>query len=140
MIPLVPPASLAVAAAAVELVMVVPAVTSNDARQPLFAGQLTGAAVLPRLVTLKKIRSVPPGCVPPLVFFELKYSVTGEHSGGPVVELARAGPVLTAPSTPVVDTGIWYNVGMLLLAPAAGPQTYMCPASPRNHWLSKAPL
>jgi hypothetical protein len=73
MIPLVPPASLAVAAVAVELVMVVPAVTSKDTGQPVFiAGQPTGAPVVPTPVSLKKIKSVQRGCVPPLVFFELK--------------------------------------------------------------------
>jgi hypothetical protein len=134
----VPPASCAVAAARVKLEIVAPEVTSKDMRQPLFAGQLIGVVVLPKLVTLKNIESVPVGWMPPRVSLELKNSVTGEHTGGPDVALARAGPVLTVPSTPLVDTAIWYNVGMTLVAPVA--HTYMCPALPRNHWLSKAPL
>lgn len=73
------------------------------------------------------------------MLLELKYAVTGEHSGEPEAAVERAGPVLTVPSTPVVDTGIWYNVGMLLPALAAYAQAYMCPPLPRNHWLSKAP-
>ena len=58
MIPLMPPASFLVAAVTVELLMT-PEVTSKDTRQPVFAAQLTGEAVWPRLVTLKKIQSVP---------------------------------------------------------------------------------
>jgi hypothetical protein len=61
MIPLVPPASFVVAAVALELEMVAPEVTSKDMRQPVFAAQRTGAACLPKLVTLKKIKSVPVG-------------------------------------------------------------------------------
>ena len=77
--------------------------------------------------------------MPPLLLLALKNSVTGEHSGEPEVEVERAGPMLTVPSTPVVDTGIWYNVGMLLPALAAEAQAYMFPPLPRNHWWSKAP-
>ena len=61
MIPLVPPASCAVATVGVELEMVAPEVTSKDMRQPLFATQRIGAVVRPKLVTLKKIKSVPAG-------------------------------------------------------------------------------
>jgi len=61
MIPLVPPASCAVATVGVELEMVAPEVTSKDMRQPVFTAQLIGAAVWPKLVTLKKIKSVPAG-------------------------------------------------------------------------------
>ena len=61
MIPLVPPASCAVAAVAVELEIVAPEVTSKDMRQPRFDGQRIGVVVWPRLVTLKKIKSVPLG-------------------------------------------------------------------------------
>ena len=61
MIPLVPPDSCMVAMVAVELEMVAPEVTSKDMRQPVFAGQLIGVAVWPKLVTLKKIKSVPVG-------------------------------------------------------------------------------
>jgi hypothetical protein len=35
----------------------------------------------------------------PLLLLALKNSVTGEHSGEPEVEVERAGPVLTVPST-----------------------------------------
>jgi hypothetical protein len=140
MSPLVPPGSFLVATVAVELVMLAPEVTSKDMRQPVFSVQPIGGTCLPKLVTLKKIKSVPAGCVPPLVLLELKNSVTGEHTGGPDVEVARAGPVLTVPSTPVADTGIWYNVGRLLLIPEPPAQTYMFPAPPRNQALSKAPL
>ena len=59
-IPLVPPASFVVATVEVELAMT-PEVTSKDMRQPVFVAQLTGATVWPRLVTLKKIKSVPAG-------------------------------------------------------------------------------
>ena len=61
MIPLVPLASLMVATVAVELELVAPEVTSKDMRQPVFSGQFIGAAVWPKLVTLKKIKSVPAG-------------------------------------------------------------------------------
>jgi hypothetical protein len=61
MIPLVPPASCAVATVAVELEMVAPEVTSKDIRQPRFDGQPIGVVVRPKLVTLKKIKSVPAG-------------------------------------------------------------------------------
>jgi hypothetical protein len=129
----VPPASLLVAEVAVELLMVAPEVTSKDMRQPEFNKQPTGATCLPKFVTLKKIESVPAGCVPPLVLLELKNSVTGEHTGLPDVAVARAGPVLTVPNTPVVDTGIWYNVGRWLFIPEPPAQTYMFPVFPRNH-------
>jgi hypothetical protein len=61
MIPLVPPASFAVAAVAVEVVTAAPEVTSKDIRQPVFVAQFTGAVVVARVVTLKKIKSVPAG-------------------------------------------------------------------------------
>ena len=77
--------------------------------------------------------------MPWLVLLGLKNSVTGEHSGEPEAAVERAGPVLTVPSTPVVDTAIWYNVGMLLDPLVAEAQAYICPPLPRNHWLSKAP-
>jgi hypothetical protein len=61
MIPLVPPASCAAATVRIELEMVAPEVTSKDMRQPRFDGQLIGVVVWPKLVTLKKIKSVPAG-------------------------------------------------------------------------------
>jgi hypothetical protein len=61
MIPLVPPDSGLLAAVAVEVVMAAPEVTSKDMRHPVFVPQFTGAAVLARAVTLKKIKSVPAG-------------------------------------------------------------------------------
>ena len=77
--------------------------------------------------------------MPPLVLLGLKNSVMGEHSGELEAAMERAGPVLTVPSTPVVDTGTWYKVGMLLLPLVAEAQAYMCPPLPRNHWWSKPP-
>lgn len=119
MIPLVPPATDAVAVVArpaphdEELVM------SNAITQPVaLEGQLMAALVSARPATLRKIESVPLG-LDALVMFGLKNSVTGEQAVSAVVIVGPGTGVPMAPET----IGICHSA----VSPPFVPQTYKLP-------------
>ena len=104
---------------------------------PEVVEELTRAAVTPRAVTVKKIKSVPAGCAPATCVIGIKAfinigaewrtSCTGSESWTGAQRTQHSGG----------SDEVWYNLGMWLL-PAAVAHTYMFTAFPRNHRLSKA--